>query len=938
MVLKNCRYILFILFFTTSISGSAQHIIGVVVDEQTGEPLSEASVRLSLEIRHDGMSWGPVVFNRKTDSEGVFTLDNYRAGRMEYELNYIGYRTMRKSFIVSGNETDTLRLDTLRLRPSDILKNTAVVKGHYKRFIMRGDTVIFNPKAFKLEEGARLEELIEKLDGVTINEKGEMSWMGKPLRILVNGEDFMNGEKGIMSVLPAIAVDKIKVYDKASKYTERTGKDDGTEDKVLDLQIKPGWFEKWYGTAEAGYQTTDRYEGSLDAMRLSNHLPTLIYANANNRDYKKGRSIVGNSWYTLGGEGKAQSGSFSIEHRNDTTVADSVVGQQTLRRREGGSVSLSHFDEISGTYSTKENFSPGQLHTFTLADERDYRHNFNPNVSLHFDHDFNKKTNLEIYGEIDYKYTDANSEHRTSIYDEQPYNYSANPRLEPFLPTMDDSLKAHLLTRNRTYTSSQSHLGRGGFGAYFNYILANNSYLRLETSFHYAKSDSKNQQSYHIDYLKMNTRDYSLRKSDNDDESGRFGVSVSYNKNLSKNFSFYLSYNLSHTSTTLNSNHLLSYDDGDTWMEDVANSYYDHERTFENSFDARMMLKAGPWQFRPGMSIESVSERESYRRGSLDTTATRTLWKPSPSLNVKLRMNKVSTMEWTLSHSQNQPKLLNTLNYIDTTDPLSVKLGNPNLHNSKQWEANMRYNATFSKSQLMLNSTLGFTSEVDPIVSVWAFNPQTGVNTTWSANARNGYRWKAILELDKGLGAHFHTSNKLNVSHQKNYGFLANSGTTENVTEMCTQQFSLNENYSLTYERNYLSAELYGSLNYIKAKNHEAGMNNKFWNYEYGTKLRLNLGKWTLNTKFYNLGRRGYNSSDYNGDRLLWNASAAWKCLKGKGKLGIEFNDIFNKDKNYNATVSAFERLETGEKKLHHYCLISFTWNFDAVGGKKNPW
>ena len=936
MVLKICRYILFILFFTTSISGSAQHIIGVVVDEQTGEPLSEASVRLSLEIRHDGRSWG--TYNRKTDSEGVFTLDNHYQGRLEYELSYIGYHTMRKSFIVSGNESDTLRLDTLRLRPSDILKNTAVVKGHYKRFIMRGDTVIFNPKAFKLEDGARLEELIEKLDGVTIDEKGEMSWMGKPLRILVNGEDFMNGANGIVSVLPAIAVDKIKVYDKASKYTERTGNADGKEDKVLDLQIKPGWFEKWYGTAMAGYQTTDRYEGTLDAMRLSNHLPTLVFANANNRDYIKDNFIGGNMWGFLGGKGKARVGTFSIEHRNDSTVADSVKGQQTLHRREGGGVSLQHFDNISSTYSTKENFSPNQLHTFTLTDQRNYDHNFSPRVSLHFKRDFNKNMNLSIYGDVRYNYNNANSELRTSIFDDQPYNYSADPRVEPFLLDMDDSLKAHLLTHNRTYMSSEGHSGIGDLSTYFDYIFADGSNLTIRNYLKYSKSDKKNLQSYHIDYLKMNTRDYSQQKSDQDEESRTFSMQVLYKKNLSKDFSFNILYDLVYLSKTSNNNYFLSYDNGETWIDDTANSYYDKARTVENSFEAGMMLKVGGWQFMPTMSIKSVSERKSYRRGILDTTATRTLWLPSPSLNVKLRMNKVSKVEWSLSHSQSQPEQLSTLNYIDTTDPLSVKLGNPNLHNAKRWEATMQYDAIFSKSQFMLYSMLGFTSDVDPIVSVWAFNPQTGVNTTWSANAHNGQSWKAVLELDKGLGANFHTSNRLNVSHSKIYGFLANSGTTEDVTEMSTRHFTLREDYSLTYERNYLSAELYGSLNFLKAKSREAGMDNNFWDYEYGTKLRLNFGKWTFNTRLYNRGRRGYNSSDYNGDRLLWNASASWKCLKGKGKLSFELNDILNRDKNYYATVSAFERVEEGSSKLHHYCLISFTWNFDAVGGKKNPW
>ena len=42
------------------------------------------------------------------------------------------------------------------------------VKGHARRFTVRGNTIVFKPEVFHLQEGARLDELIRKLLGVQI--------------------------------------------------------------------------------------------------------------------------------------------------------------------------------------------------------------------------------------------------------------------------------------------------------------------------------------------------------------------------------------------------------------------------------------------------------------------------------------------------------------------------------------------------------------------------------------------------------------------------------------------------------------------------------------------------------------------------------------------------------------------------------------------------
>ena len=130
------------------------------------------------------------------------------------------------------------------------------VNARARRFSVKGDTIVFHPEAFRLQEGARLDELIRQLPGVEIEEDGSLTWNGKPIRIIMDGESLFGGND-LVSQLPAEAVKDIKAYNKASKFSERTGRDDGTEDMVLDLTIKPGFLDRWYGDVTVGGQTPD---------------------------------------------------------------------------------------------------------------------------------------------------------------------------------------------------------------------------------------------------------------------------------------------------------------------------------------------------------------------------------------------------------------------------------------------------------------------------------------------------------------------------------------------------------------------------------------------------------------------------------------------------------------------------------------------------------
>ena len=292
-----------------SVTARADIIRGRVVDGETKDALPEATVKVSQQWGDYGMSMWSV----KTDSLGEFT--THASARVTVEVSMLGYYAKKKTVLAfSDSNKDTIDVGTIELKMSPQMMKMVEVTGRARRFTVRGDTIVFNPEAFHLQEGARLDELIRKLPGVEVDDNGQMSWNGKPIRLTMDGENLLGGDQ-LIKQLPAEAVQDIKAYNKASEFSERTKKDDGTQDMVLDLTIKPGFLDRWYGDVKGAYQTPKYYEAELSMNRLSKSDPVMVFANANNIDKKWRRSLSG-SWASWGnGFGREEGGAAGYQHK-----------------------------------------------------------------------------------------------------------------------------------------------------------------------------------------------------------------------------------------------------------------------------------------------------------------------------------------------------------------------------------------------------------------------------------------------------------------------------------------------------------------------------------------------------------------------------------------------------------------------------------------------
>ena len=214
-----------------------------------------------------------------TDSTGTAVIQRVPVGRAEARIDYVGYRTYTATVDVKRGAND---IGAVYLASANTL-SSITVSATGNQMLVKQDTIEFNASSFKVEEADMLEELIKKLPGVEI-EDGKIYADGKEVKkIMIDGKTFFMDDPTLASKnIPAKIVEKIRLLDRQSDEARFTGIDDGEEETVLDLSLKNGIFDNWFGNLGGGYGSDRRYEGALLAGRFTNTAQLSVIGNTNN--------------------------------------------------------------------------------------------------------------------------------------------------------------------------------------------------------------------------------------------------------------------------------------------------------------------------------------------------------------------------------------------------------------------------------------------------------------------------------------------------------------------------------------------------------------------------------------------------------------------------------------------------------------------------------
>ena len=897
-------------------TASADVLKGRVVDAETKEPLPEATLKLVQTKDYNGhmATW---IMQSTADTLGCFYLN--LSGRGTLEASMIGYYSKTKAVLgFSDDRKDTINVGDIELKPSETLMKMLEVKGRARRFTVRGDTIVFNPEAFHLQEGARLDELIKQLPGVQVAEDGSMTWNGKPIRITMDGESLFGGSS-LVSQLPAEAVESIKAYNKSSKFSQRTGKDDGGEDMVLDLTIKPGFLDRWYGDATAGYQSPDHYEADLDMHRLSKDNPAMLLLDANNVNKQKHRTMNG-GWGSYGrgyGQGQSAAGGYQHNWRRQE-------GTQEMSSHYSASGGLSHFDQWNTTRSDTENYLEEADVKRTSTENYQRDHKLNPYLNTYFVWDIDSLNTLLFEANADF--TDKRSNGYTDMEQEGVLRQLTN---------------------------------RHGEGHEFKFNTEG-------TWYHFMNNDAELGASYRINYTNSKDRQWTDRQvEDLRSVSSDFAAGTTLPSSLAGSFSQYSFTPSTSFSATAEGHYkqwLLkrwlmgieytfdykrnrSHQDFETdGTPDAANSYSDHNDLWRHTVNLNSTIDLSPVKLMPRLSTKWQREHQDYQRGLLDTTATRHRLLLEPSLRVTWKIAKTIGLELNYNYSTSQPSLISTLAYRDLTDPLYITEGNPDLKDTHTNNFQLNFNTVLAKQQLSLSATIDYKFSDRETRTALTYQPSTGIYTSRPENVRGSRSWNFRLNYDQGFGDIFRLQNDLRLTTEQNYAFLTQLIETPLSTPLPNRggggegaylnrqhQLRTTDRLTLSADWSWLKLSLYGELSPNRLRYSESpDQNTTVWTNNFGFRGELTKGKFVFTTSLTEQMYSGYTIESMNRNLLVWDASVTWKILKNKARLKLELDDILNAEDNKSISQSASQQTVTRYDFRHHYIGLSFTYHLDA--------
>jgi hypothetical protein len=248
--------LLFFWCFCYSYAQNTSSVKGVIVENASDIKLANSSISL-LKAKDSTL----VKFTRAA-ADGSFMLNNLPRGKFILLATYPGYADFVEHFSLDSINQDR-DFGKLNLFLKSKLLEEVIVQGKVNAIKIKGDTTEYNAKAFVIEANSKVEDLLKQLPGIEVDKDGKITAQGQKVnKVLVDGEEFFGDDPTLVTKnIRGDMVDKVQVYDKKSDQAAFTGIDDGVKDKTINIKLKDGKKNGYFGKVDAG-QATDGYTQS----------------------------------------------------------------------------------------------------------------------------------------------------------------------------------------------------------------------------------------------------------------------------------------------------------------------------------------------------------------------------------------------------------------------------------------------------------------------------------------------------------------------------------------------------------------------------------------------------------------------------------------------------------------------------------------------------
>ena len=852
-----------------------------------------------------------------TNDMGVFIFKNVKSAEFIITVGGIGF--LRKSQKYLNNDTKArLVLQPIMLKTENQLLNEVTIKGKVGPKYLK-DTVEFWADDYIIRDYAKLQDLLRKMEGVSVDKDGTVTHQGQEVkRAKFNGINYFGGDiKSAIKELPANIVERIQIIDDYGDQAAATGVKTGESTKVLNVVSK---VDKSVGTM---YSLTgesnlnDRNYAGASLMRLDGYKQISVNASV-------GRSPAGiNASPAVGTISSTINNGYSGLFRSGSNIDGG--------RLNNLDVGLVFSNKLSDKITLESNYtfkkSSGNTYKNSLSEE--YYNDGQVNGSRSIIADNQQQSHL-FRGTL---YYNPSKLDKLTFNTDLGYAENKGSSDNKFLQT------GAINVEQRTINSSQTKTPNYRASALYTHSFksgCSNISLQLSSSSKKEEEDRDDHNTFSSfvraagnasDYELHNLRDISRSNSNN---TAQAIYSQSVNKFLKLGLVAalnYANYDNHQLVSSINPN-------GEIQGVDSLSHIFNYQ-TIESPFTLRFSYNRNTWydlQF--GLKVLGSHMRGSFK--TLKNVIQRDAYNLMPELDLRLSSSERTEFKLSYNASVQQPTFNQVLPIPDVTDPLNTQFGNSDLKSAFIHRAGFSYTMYAMASKFNLNLRMSAVFINDKVISnqILINDPQLGIRReTRFINANGDYSLSTFITGSKSfsdsrysinLNSSLNYTNSISMSNNlRNIGKGFNVGQSLGVNATPVNWLEINPRINLNLSRTKFTLMGFREINSSIIEFNAYGK-------VYFTKLLIfgfDIGK-NLVQGLSTIGTP---------NPFIVNVNLEKRMLKQKnGILSLVLMDALKQNNLVSRTLTANGYVDNLSNLNSRYFLLQFSWNPQHWGAGKN--
>ena len=952
-----------VLFLSMSVLSYAQNTFNIklkLIDAKTAEPVGFATASITPKGSETASQFV------MTDDEGKAVLEKIRKGTYVVKAEIMGYKSFEQEVVVEKN----VDLGEVKMSEDVEVLDAASVSAVGNPIVVKKDTIEYNASSFKTSDNDMLEELLKKLPGVEVGTDGSITANGETItKIMIDGKPFFLDDPQLASKnLPAKIIEKVKVVEKKSDQALFTGIDDGQEEMVIDLSLKPGMMDGMFGNAMAGGghdipgegsdMNDPRFQAAAMVGRFSDKSQISVLLNGNNTNNRGFNDVAGGMMQDMRGGGMGRgSGGFGRGNGVSTSWMGGLNGVWNLFDDDmelSGNYLYNRSDRVVEEESSRTTYMEDGSHLLnnnagsSLSSSQGHR------FGVRMEHEFSKNTSLIFEPQVNFG-TGHFSEH-SEFYTDRAFDRDTTHTNRGFTDNMGEnsnwSVSGFALLRQK--------LGKQGRTVSVNvrYNFRHNELLGLNQSL--TRSDVDNDGVWDENPEIVNQK--VGRLSNNASLNGR----IVYTEPVAKNLYLEANYQYGWTRNVSNKDVYNSGNLGNKLGDNVESLVYQEEGSYKDMTYSSEILNRTINQ-RAGLNLNYQKPKLRAQLG-LAATPTNTYnrtngkeyesnvvnWAPQATFNYEF--NDYAHMRIRYNGNSSQPSTSQLMPVPDNSDPLNISLGNPYLlpYFNHNFRANFGY--TNKETFTSVNGQIGG-GMVDNAITNAKWYDQVGAQYSIPVNGPGTYSANGRIMINSPLwGSDFSIYSNTNANYNESTSFIGkgtlDTGKYYNAADASfdydlfhhdfpdlsdagdvfiankTQTVSFMQRLRLTYRTDLVELIAGGRTRMSKSWYTIASSNvNATWSNQ--AEFSMN---WTLPFGMNIIADADYNW--YNGyttpqeDEIIINAEITQLLFNDQFTLAVKAYDILGQSKNLSVSDSSNYHTETRNNTLGRYIILSLTYRF----------